>query len=77
MSVTVFTIVLGVPDQSSVIGIVFTHGLVVMTMVYAIGHVSRGHINAAVTISMLSTRNIGPRDAGYVVLQLVGAAPAD
>lgn len=74
MSVTVFTIVLGFPNQSSVIGIAFTHGLVIMAMVYAVGHVSGGHINPAVTISMLITKNIGPRDAaGYVVFQLLGA----
>lgn len=77
MSVTVFTIVLGAPNQSAVIGIAFTHGLVVMTMVYAIGHVSGSHINPAVTISMLAAREIGLRDAvGYVVFQLLGAALA-
>ncbi len=50
------------------------HGLGIAIMIYAIGHVSGGHINPAVTVSMLATRRIGASDAvGYIVFQLIGA----
>ena len=60
-----------------VVGIALAHGLVLMSMIYAIGHVSGAHINPAVTIAMLATRNISARNAiGYIVAQLFGAAIA-
>jgi aquaporin NIP len=54
------------------IGLVF--GLVIMTMVYATGHLSGAHINPAVTIAFTLTRHFPRRDAvAYVGAQLVGA----
>lgn len=55
------------------ITIAFAHGLAIATMVSAIGHVSGGHINPAVTIASLVTRNIDPPAAGiYIGSQLAG-----
>jgi aquaporin NIP len=57
------------------VGLVF--GLVIMVMVYAIGHLSGAHINPAVTIAFTLTRHFPVRDAGaYVAAQLLGATAA-
>lgn len=55
----------------------FAHGLVIAIGVTAVGHVSGGHLNPAVTSAMLVFRQIGPRDAAaYIVVQLAGAYAA-
>lgn len=59
---------------AGLVTIALAHGLVIATMVSALGHVSGGHFNPAVTIGAWVTQKIGPRDAaGYVVAQLAGA----
>jgi len=59
------------------VGIAIAHGLVLMAMIYAIGHISGGHVNPAVTIAMFVTKNIDFMNAiGYIVAQLIGAAVA-
>jgi aquaporin-4 len=59
---------------SSVLLISFAHGLAIMLMVYAIGHISGAHINPAVTIPMALLRKIdGGNAAGYIAFQLIGA----
>ena len=46
-------------------------------MIYTFGHISGAHINPAVTIAMLATRNIKGKDAaGYIGAQIVGAIVA-
>lgn len=58
-------------------GVALAHGLVLMSVIYATGHISGAHINPAVTIAMLATKNINLEKAiGYIVAQLVGAALA-
>lgn len=61
----------------SLVGIAFAHGLTVMAMIYAFGHISGTHINPAVTVGMLVAKKI---DAGtavqYIVCQLIGATIA-
>ena len=53
------------------------HGAAIGIMVYAFGHISGAHINPAVTIAMLATRNIKGKDAaGYIGAQIVGAIVA-
>ena len=56
------------------LGVSFAFGLSVLTMAYAVGHVSGGHFNPAVTIGLFTggripSRNILP----YIVAQLAGA----
>jgi MIP family channel proteins len=54
-------------------GIAFAHGLAIAVMVAALGHVSGGHFNPAITIGLLVARKIDPVNAAvYVVAQLVG-----
>jgi MIP family channel proteins len=56
------------------VGIALVFGLVIMTMVYATGHLSGAHINPAVTIAFTLTRHFPGRDAmAYVAAQLAGA----
>ena len=59
------------------VGVAITFGLVIMAMVYAVGHVSGAHFNAAVTFAFAVTRHFPWRRAGgYWVAQLVGAITA-
>ncbi|WP_276485695.1 aquaporin Z [Paraflavitalea pollutisoli] len=56
------------------LGIAFAFGLSVLTMAYAIGHISGCHLNPAITISMLATGKIPSKDAlGYIIAQIAGA----
>ncbi len=59
------------------IGVALTFGLVIMAMIYAVGHVSGAHFNAAVTFSFALTRHFPwSRAAGYWAAQLTGALAA-
>ena len=54
--------------------IALAHGFVIAAMVTAVGHVSGGHFNPAVTISIWVTRRIGSASAAaYILTQLVAA----
>jgi aquaporin-4 len=65
---------LGGPNFA-VVGLV--HAFALMLLIAALGGVSGGHFNPAVTVAMLSTRRIGLRDAcAYVAMQLAGAVLA-
>src|SRR3954471_17236253 len=56
------------------VGIAITFGLVVMSMIYAIGDVSGAHLNPAVTCGFFLARRLPARQAiGYVISQLLGA----
>jgi aquaporin-4 len=58
----------------SILMISLAHGAAIGIMIYAFGHISGAHINPAVTIAMLVTRNIKGKDAaGYIGAQIVGA----
>jgi len=58
-------------------GMAVVTGIIVMVMIYAIGHISGAHINPAVTIAMAATRNIGLRDGlAYIISQISGACAA-
>ena len=60
-----------------VFGVAFAHGLALMVMVYALGHISGTHINPAITISMVTTGQMRwLKGVGYIAAQLVGAIPA-
>jgi MIP family channel proteins len=59
------------------VGVGMSFGLIVMVMIFALGHISGCHINPAVTVGMLALRRIETiRAAGYVAAQLLGAVLA-
>ena len=59
------------------LGISFAFGLTVLTMAFAVGHISGGHFNPAVTIGLWIGKRFELRDvAPYVIAQLVGAVLA-
>ena len=65
------------PHGLSSVGVAAAFGLVIMTMIYATGHLSGAHINPAVTVAFTATRHFPIRDASaYVAAQLTGAAIA-
>lgn len=56
------------------LGVSFAFGLTVLTMAYAVGHVSGGHFNPAVTIGLFTARRIPASEVvPYIVAQVVGA----
>ncbi len=56
------------------VGISLTFGLVIMTMIYAAGHISGAHFNPAVTLAFALTRHFpAARVLPYVVAQVWGA----
>ena len=58
----------------SLIGIALAHGLAIAVMVSALGHISGGHFNPAITFGFLVTRRIKPALALiYWAAQLAGA----
>jgi glycerol uptake facilitator-like aquaporin len=64
-------------DTSPLLGIAFAHGLAIAVMVSAVGHISGGHFNPAITLGFLVTRRMEPAlGAIYVVTQLAAAAAA-
>src|SRR6266850_3285286 len=59
------------------LGVSLAFGLTVLTMAYAVGRVSGGHFNPAVTVGLFTARRIPAADlAPYIVAQLVGAVAA-
>ena len=66
-----------VSAQSGLVGIALAHGLVIAVMVSAVGHLSGGHFNPAVTLGFLATRRMTFRLGGiYWLAQFGGAAAA-
>ena len=56
------------------LGVSLAFGLSVLTMAYAVGHVSGGHFNPAVTVGLCTARRFLSRDViPYVVAQVAGA----
>jgi len=61
----------------SLIGVAIAHGVTIAVMVSALGHVSGGHFNPAITVGFLITRRIKPALAVlYWLSQFGGAALA-
>jgi MIP family channel proteins len=59
------------------VGVAITFGLVIMAMIYAVGHVSGAHFNPAVTFAFALTRHFPwARAAAYWAAQVVGAVLA-
>jgi aquaporin Z len=58
-------------------GVAFAHGLVIAVMASAVGHISGGHFNPAVTLGFVVTRRMALRLAGvYWLSQFVAATLA-
>jgi len=56
------------------LGVSLAFGLTVLTMVYAVGHISGGHFNPAVSIGLWVGGRFASKDLpGYIIAQLVGA----
>jgi aquaporin Z len=66
------------PDVGvGLLGVSLAFGLSVLTMAYAVGHVSGGHFNPAVTIGLAVGRRFPWKDApAYIVTQVVAAIVA-
>jgi len=58
----------------ALVTVALAHGLAIGTMVSAVGHISGGHFNPAITIGAWVTQRIRLPDAvSYIVVQLLGA----
>jgi aquaporin Z len=58
-------------------GVSFAFGLTVLTMAYAVGHISGGHFNSAVTAGLWAGGRFKRADVTpYIVAQVVGAIAA-
>ena len=59
------------------VGVALTFGLVVMAMIYAVGHISGAHLNGAVTFAFALSRHFPwPRAFAYWCAQFLGALTA-
>jgi aquaporin Z len=59
------------------LGVAFAFGLTVLTMAYAIGHISGCHLNPAVSVGLVAGGRFSAADlVPYVIAQVVGAAAA-
>jgi aquaporin Z len=68
----------GYPDVGiGFLGVALAFGLTVLTMAYAVGHLSGGHFNPAVTVGLaVAGRFNWGSVPGYVVAQLIGSVLA-
>jgi aquaporin NIP len=65
------------PGTLGNVGIALVFGLIIMAMIYAIGHLSGAHINPAVTSAFTVTRHFPATNAlAYITAQLMGAVAA-
>jgi aquaporin Z len=59
------------------LGVAFAFGLTVLTMAYAVGHISGGHFNPAVTVGLWAARRHRTSEVlPYIVAQVAGAVAA-
>jgi aquaporin Z len=56
------------------VGVAFAFGLTVLTMAYAVGHISGGHFNPAVTLGLWSAGRCSSHHVvPYIIAQVIGA----
>ena len=61
-------------QSNLLVGVALANGLTIAVMASAVGHISGGHFNPAVTLGFLVTRRIGPALAAlYWLAQIAGA----
>src|SRR5437868_12208698 len=59
------------------VGVSLAFGLTVLTMAYAVGHISGGHFNPAVTVGLWSAGRCATADVvPYILAQVIGAIAA-
>ncbi len=59
------------------VGVALAFGLTVLTMAYAVGHVSGAHFNPAVSLGLWAGGKFPTKDVlGYIIAQLIGAIAA-
>jgi len=59
------------------VGVSLAFGLTVVTMAYAVGHISGGHFNPAVTLGLVAGGRAKPADAiPYIIAQVLGGVLA-
>lgn len=59
------------------VGVAFTFGLIVMSMIYALGNISGAHFNPAVTIAFAVAKKFETKDVfPYIISQISGAVLA-
>jgi aquaporin Z len=68
----------GFPDLGiGFAGVALAFGLTVLTMAYAVGHISGGHFNPAVSIGLWAGGKFEAKDLlGYIIAQVIGAIAA-
>ena len=60
-------------NNVGLVGVALAHGLTIAVMVSALGHISGGHFNPAITAAVFITGKMEIRDAiSYVIAQLLG-----
>lgn len=58
-------------------GVALAFGLTVLTMAYAVGHISGGHFNPAVTVGLFVGGRFSAKDViPYIIVQTIGAIAA-
>jgi glycerol uptake facilitator-like aquaporin len=63
--------------QAGLVGVALAHGVAIMTMIYALGHISGIHINPAVTVGVWLGGKLKASDAiAYIIAQVLGATVA-
>lgn len=68
----------GFPDLGiGFVGVALAFGLTVLTMAYAVGHISGAHFNPAVTIGLWAGGMFPAKELlGYIIAQVVGGIAA-
>ena len=59
------------------VGVALAFGLTVLTMAYAVGHISGGHFNPAITVGLFAGGRFAAKDViPYVIAQVIGGIAA-
>ena len=62
---------------AGILGVALSIGSTVMALAFAIGHISGGHFNPAVTLGLVAGGRVAPNSAaGYILAQCLGALAA-
>jgi len=67
----------GNPLGIGLVGVSLAFGLTVLTMAYAVGHISGGHFNPAVSLGLWAAGRFSGKDLGpYILIQVLGGLAA-